>query len=84
MAFTVLKAPPILQWVDYDEAALTQYQAEGKTVLVDFSAKWCPNCLLNLKVAIDTDRTRRLVDKNNVVAMYADWTNDNPEITAKT
>lgn len=82
-AFTSLKAPPVLEWVDYDEASLVQYQAEGKTVLVDFSAKWCVNCLVNLETAIDTEATRRVVEKNGVVTMYADWTNANPEITAK-
>ena len=83
MAFTALKTPPVLQWVDYNERSLANYQAEGKTVMVDFSAKWCVNCLVNLETAIDTEATRKMVDKNDVVTMYADWTNSNPEITAK-
>ena len=83
MAFTALKTPPNLQWVDYDERSLASYQAEGKTVMVDFSAKWCVNCLVNLETAIDTEATRKMVDKNDVITMYADWTNSNPEITAK-
>lgn len=82
-AFSTLKAPPELQWVDYDPDRLAQYQAEGKTVLVDFSAKWCVNCLVNLETAIDTEKTKRVVDKNGVIAMYADWTNNDPDITAK-
>ena len=83
VAFTSLKEPPILNWVDYDEVALQHYQAEGKTVLVDFSAKWCVNCLVNLETAIDTEATRRVVEQNDVVTMYADKTNPNEAINAK-
>lgn len=83
MAFTTLKAPPVLNWIDYDEQKLAAYQAEGKTVMVDFSAKWCVNCLVNLATAIDTEKTRRIVDQNNVVTMYADWTDRDPAMKVK-
>jgi thiol:disulfide interchange protein len=82
-AFMLLKAESQLQWVDYTEASLRQYQAEGKTVLLDFSAKWCVNCLVNLETAIDTEQTRALVEELDVVTMYADWTNYDPEVTRK-
>jgi thiol:disulfide interchange protein len=82
-AFSMIKAESQLQWNDYNEASLRQYQAEGKTVLVDFSAKWCVNCLVNLETAIDTDETRELVDELDVIVMYADWTNYDPEVTRK-
>ncbi|MDA8743457.1 protein-disulfide reductase DsbD family protein [Rubripirellula amarantea] len=82
-AFTSLKATPELPWVDYDEQSFVEYQADGKTVLVDFSAKWCPNCLVNLEVAIDTKPVRAVIDELGIVPMYADWTNYDPEITAK-
>jgi suppressor for copper-sensitivity B len=82
-AFSMVNAESQLQWEDYNEASLRQYQAEGKTVLVDFSAKWCATCLVNLESAIDTDKTRDLVDELDVVVMYADWTNHDPEITNK-
>lgn len=82
-AFFVLKAAPELNWVDYNEASLKQYQNQGKTVLVDFSAKWCVNCLVNLETAIDTRKTRELVDELGVVSMYADWTNYDEAVTKK-
>jgi len=72
-----------IAWVDYDEARLNELQAQGKTVLVDFSAKWCASCLVNLSVAIDTRPTAALVEELDAVAMYADWTDYNPEIKAK-
>jgi thiol:disulfide interchange protein len=73
----------LIAWEDYNEDRLQALQAEGKTVLVDFSAKWCLSCLVNLSVAIDTKPTAELVDELGAVAMYADWTDHSPEIKAK-
>ncbi len=66
--------PAILQWEPYNEARLQQLQAEGKTVLVDFTARWCPNCIVNTAVAIDTPTTSKLVAELDAVPMLADWT----------
>ncbi|WP_250931045.1 protein-disulfide reductase DsbD family protein [Aporhodopirellula aestuarii] len=73
----------LIAWEPYNEVRLQELQSEGKTVLVDFSAKWCVNCLVNLKVAIDTEPTAELIKELNAVAMYADWTDRDPEIKAK-
>ncbi|WP_146391137.1 protein-disulfide reductase DsbD family protein [Allorhodopirellula solitaria] len=73
----------LLAWEPYDEARLQELQAEGKTVLLDFTAKWCVNCIINLGVAIDTQPTADLVEELDAVAMYADWTDRSPEIKAK-
>ncbi|TWU16473.1 protein-disulfide reductase DsbD family protein [Allorhodopirellula heiligendammensis] len=73
----------LLAWEPYDEVRLQELHAEGKTVLVDFSAKWCLSCLVNLGVAIDTQPTADLVEELGVVTMYADWTDRSPEIKAK-
>lgn len=72
-----------VEWLPYDEARLSDLRADGKTVMVDFSAKWCASCLVNLNVAIDTQPTAELVEQLDAVAMYADWTDYNPEIKAK-
>ncbi|TWU55104.1 protein-disulfide reductase DsbD family protein [Rubripirellula reticaptiva] len=83
-AFTVLvPGPKVLAWEDYSEARLAKYQAEGKTVLLDFSAKWCTNCIYNYEFAINTEETRKLVDKLDAVAMYADYTDFDPAIQQK-
>ncbi|MEM6692784.1 MAG: cytochrome c biogenesis protein CcdA, partial [Planctomycetota bacterium] len=82
-AFSSLNAPATLNWVDYDELSLSRYQEDGKTVLVDFSAKWCVNCLVNLETAIDTEPTAELIEQLGVVSMYADWTNQDEHISEK-
>jgi thiol:disulfide interchange protein len=65
-------------WVEFDPEALAKYGAEGRTVFVDFTANWCPNCKYNEKFVYDTDEIRALMQKKSVVAMKADITNDSP------
>jgi suppressor for copper-sensitivity B len=72
-----------LKWVDYSDHSLQKFQQEGRTVMVDFSAKWCVNCLLNLENAIDTDNVAQVVDELGAVAIYADLTDPNPAIDLK-
>lgn len=84
LAFRYLApGPPVLAWEPYDETRLKQLQSEGRTVLIDFTAKWCVNCIVNYNVAINTPKTSKLVDELNAVPMLADWTDNNEEIKNK-
>ena len=73
----------VVAWEPYNESRLTQLREEGKTVLIDFTAKWCLTCQLNYKVAINTESTGELVNKLGAVAMLADWTDHSEEIREK-
>jgi thiol:disulfide interchange protein len=73
----------LYEWKPYYEDTLAKYQSEGKTVMVDFTADWCPNCQTNFRWAINTQPVRQVVEKNGVVAVKADWTDPNPEIEKK-
>jgi hypothetical protein len=42
--------------------ALAQAQAEGKTVMVDFTAEWCLTCKVNLATAINTRKVQEVVE----------------------
>ncbi len=79
-AFTVMLEEPKIAWQAFSPEAVARAQAEGKTVMVDFSANWCPNCKSNLKFAIETESVRRLIAANGVVPMLADWTDPSPVI----
>jgi thiol:disulfide interchange protein len=79
-AFVVLFQEPKIAWQKFSPAAVEEARAEGKTVMVDYSADWCLTCKWNLKFAIETDAVRRLVDNNRVVPMLADWTDHSPTI----
>ena len=82
-AFSYLKPDYKLAWEDYTEPRLQQLQSEGRTVMVDFAAKWCGTCIYNYEVAINTAETREVIDELNAVALYADWTDHNLEIKNK-
>jgi len=78
--FMVLLEDLKLPWQPFSPEALRQARAEGKTVMVDFTADWCPNCKWNLKFAIDTEAVRREVEKLGAIPMIADWTDRSPVI----
>jgi thiol:disulfide interchange protein len=66
-----------LAWQPFSRTALDQLTGQGKTVLVDFTASWCPTCHVNLRTAIDTEPVRKLVETNGVVPLLADWSDYN-------
>jgi thiol:disulfide interchange protein len=79
-AFTVLFQESKIHWQPFSPEALARARADGKTVMVDFSANWCLTCKTNLKFAIETDAVSELIKANGVVPMLADWTDYSPTI----
>jgi thiol:disulfide interchange protein len=69
-----------LAWRPYSAEALAVARAQGKTVLVDFTANWCLTCKSNLKFAINRHEVKELVERNDVVPLLADWTDKNETI----
>ncbi|QDV40438.1 Thiol:disulfide interchange protein DsbD precursor [Stieleria neptunia] len=67
-----------VRWEKFDEERLQEHQAAGRTVMLDFTAAWCPNCILNTQIALDTQPTSELLDELDAVPMLADMT-DLPE-----
>ncbi|HEV3416140.1 MAG TPA: cytochrome c biogenesis protein CcdA, partial [Pirellulales bacterium] len=78
-AFNFL-TPASLDWPPFSQSRLEQLTADGKTVLVDFTANWCLTCQLNTKFTIDSDEVREAIKANNVAPMVADWSDYGPEI----
>jgi suppressor for copper-sensitivity B len=72
-----------VKFLPYDEVKLNELLAEGKTVMIDFTAAWCPNCHLNFRLAINTEDVGRTIEDLDAVAMLADWSDFSPEIEAK-
>jgi thiol:disulfide interchange protein len=69
-----------LPWQPYSAEALAVARAQGKTVMVEFTADWCPTCKANLFFAINRQDVKKLVEQNNVVTLLADWTDKNDTI----
>jgi len=55
-------------------------QAEGRPVLVDFTAAWCVTCQVNEKVALSGAKVAETFKARNAVYLKADWTNRDPVI----
>lgn len=72
-----------LAWQDYNEEKLDSLVADGKTVMIDFTANWCQNCHYNLRTAIETKRVKELIEADKIVPMIADYTNYPPQLKAK-
>jgi len=72
--------PAALAWDTFSTEKLAQLLGEQKTVMVDFTANWCPNCKLNSARAINTQRVEQLVEAKGVVPMLADWSGPSSDI----
>jgi thiol:disulfide interchange protein DsbD len=69
-----------LPWVPFSLARLTELTGEGKPVLLDITARWCPNCKYNSAFVFNTAEVAAAVKKHGAVPMLADWTARGKEI----
>jgi suppressor for copper-sensitivity B len=70
----------LIPWRSFSRGELARLTEQGNTVLVDFTANWCPTCKWNLHYAIETPEVRKAIDSNQVVPLLADWTDGSAEI----
>ena len=69
-----------LPWEPFSEQRFTELRTKGNNVLIDFTADWCLICKQNESFALNTPATLKLIEEYDVVPLYADYTNDSPEI----
>ena len=70
-----------LAWEPYSAARVQQLVAEGRPVFLDFTAAWCVTCQVNERLVLATEAVSEKMREVGVVAMRADWTSSDPEIT---
>jgi suppressor for copper-sensitivity B len=68
-------------WRPFDAAALREMVAQGQVVFVDVTAAWCLTCKVNELAVLNRDPVASKLRDPGVVAMRADWTRPNPDIT---
>ncbi|MBU1375776.1 MAG: thioredoxin family protein [Alphaproteobacteria bacterium] len=67
----------------YTPARLAALQAEGRPVLVNYTAAWCVSCQVNDRVALSTTAVSEALKRNNAVYLKADWTKRDGAIAAE-
>lgn len=72
-----------LTWYMYSPSLLEKASADKKTVMIDFTANWCPSCKWNMATAIDKQPIGEVVKKHDVVPLLADLSEPSEEINAK-
>ncbi|MCI5049804.1 MAG: thioredoxin family protein [Rickettsiales bacterium] len=76
---------PVQHIMSDDEAfsfeRLESHRAAGTAVFVDATAAWCITCKVNEQIALNTAQVRAAFEKQGIVFMVADWTNQDAEIT---
>jgi len=63
-------------WEEFDPIVFAAYLDSGRSVLVDFTADWCPNCKYNEKFVYDDDQVVAAMAAKNVARITADLTHD--------
>jgi len=69
-------------WQMFDAAKVETLQSQGIPVFVDFTAKWCLICQVN-HLVLSTPSMEAAFKEKGVVRMKADWTRNDPSITAE-
>lgn len=70
-----------IQWQGFDPARIRRDVAAGKLVFVDVTAAWCLTCKVNEAAVLDRAPVADRLANPGVVAMRADWTRPEPQVT---
>ncbi|NBR87946.1 MAG: DUF255 domain-containing protein [Verrucomicrobia bacterium] len=76
-------SPEGIDWQPWSLEAVAKARAEGRVVLVDFTADWCFTCKANLKSSLEIPATQQKLKALNAVALLADNTLETPAIAAE-
>ncbi len=69
-------------WIPFSEQEVARVLAQGRPVFIDFTAAWCLTCQVNERMVLGTEAVEQAFRDRNVVLFKADWTRQDPEITA--
>jgi thiol:disulfide interchange protein DsbD len=70
-----------LPYEPFTPQRLAALEIAGKPVFVNLTASWCITCLVNERVALDSDAVRQAFAERGIVPLKGDWTSQNPDIT---
>ena len=67
----------------WSTAAVEAALAEGRPVLVNFTADWCVTCKINERTSLSTTGVKAAIEGSNAVYLVGDWTRRDDAITAE-
>ncbi len=66
----------------YSAQTLDEARVAGRPVFVNMTAAWCITCLVNERVALNSDAVARAFREQDVLYLKGDWTNRDAHITS--
>jgi thiol:disulfide interchange protein len=78
---TLALAPKGFAWQRWSEEAVNKARGAGHPVVVDFTAKWCQTCNIQVKPGFESKAVIDKLKSIDAVALVADWTRYAQEIT---
>jgi thiol:disulfide interchange protein DsbD len=73
-AFLPAPAEELIDWQKYDAAVIETAKAEGKPVLIKFTADWCLSCQAADRLVFRRKDIAKIIEQKNVLAIKADTT----------
>ncbi len=73
----------VVKWEPWSISAVESARAAGRTIYVDFTARWCATCQTNKAAVFTSDAVLAELEQRNVLLLKADWTSKDPAITAE-
>jgi thiol:disulfide interchange protein len=70
-----------IRWLPFSANRIDELQAQGRSIFIDFTADWCITCKINERVALESPAVIEAFARNEVAALRADWTRQDPSIT---
>lgn len=68
-------------WEKFSSAKVQQYQKQGKSVFVDYTAAWCVTCQVNKQLVLSRPDVQEAFRRSGMALLRADWTRRDEEIT---
>jgi thiol:disulfide interchange protein DsbD len=70
-----------IRWLPFSISKIDELEAQGRSIFVDFTADWCITCKINERVALESPAVIEAFARDEVAALRADWTRQDPSIT---
>jgi thiol:disulfide interchange protein len=70
-----------ITWLPFSSNKIDELEAQGRSIFVDFTAGWCITCKINERVALESHAVIEAFARNDIAALRADWTRQDPSIT---